>query len=157
MEYKDFITIGISLLALLVSGTTYLRERKKSKNISLRLLMLSEAIKGDFQSLKFLHSMIYFIPDMKNKEYEASFNSKKISLESNIAKFYDLLLLNQKISDEDVKLILRSLLSIESNLFELAAYTVESQEDLEVTLAFVNPIYDELETIGRIVKEYDTH
>lgn len=155
MDLKDYFTLGIAILALVISFINFLRERKKSGNVLMRLIILTESIKSDFDQLKFDHSMIHLLPGFKNEEFQIPFNAKMKSLESKVSTYYDLLLQNQKISDFDVKKILKGLSVIEENLFELTSYPVDKLEDLETTRAFINPIIKEIEIIESVVQQYE--
>jgi len=151
---KDYLTVMISVSALFISWFNYQRERKKSKNILLRLLVLSKAIKKDFESLRFNHRMLHFLPGNRNEDYEKPFQVQKESLEKKIAQFYELLLLNQKISDEDVLLILDSLMKLEQYLFELNSTQIDNFDDLDSTRAITNPMNREIELIESLVQQY---
>lgn len=155
MEIKDMLIVGVSVLALTISFWNYLRDRKKSKNGFLRLVVLTQALKNDFDRLAFNYRMLHFIPGKINEDYIGAFNSSKNSLENKIKQFYDLLLLNQNFSEVDMKKVLKSLMELEQNLYDLYYSQIDNFEDLESTRAITNPMDEEMKHIESLINQYD--
>lgn len=152
----DLAALVISLLALSFTTLTYLRARRKTKNQFVRLIILTKSIRRDLESIHFNHGLIHFIPGEKyNESAEESFNEKMHTVRLKIEKFYELLILDKKISSGDLLQLFECLTIIEDNLFELFHYTIENMEDLEVTKSMINPIGMQMEIIEKIIEEYN--
>ncbi|WP_342559627.1 hypothetical protein NSQ95_09830 [Psychrobacillus sp. FSL W7-1457] len=120
------IPVIISVFALGISWFNSIRDSKKYKNIMLRLLILADGLSNDYDKLMFEYRMLHLIPRQKNEQHEDSFKIKKSLLQLKINQMYELLLINQKIVDEDLKKIFSCLNGIDQNLFELANSRIDN-------------------------------
>lgn len=82
---------------------------------------------------------------------------KKSLLQLKINQMYELLLINQKIVDEDLKKIFSCLNGIDQNLFELANSRIDNFNDLDATRAITNPLAKDIEILVSIIKQYDKY
>lgn len=150
------IPMVISALAFTVSYLGYNKISKIDDNSMIRLIVASETLESDFQTLKVIHGRTHLFGE-KNEEISDELNTAFNKVESRIELLYELLLQNKKISIKDLRRIIKSLEEIETNLMELKYYEIETLKELEDTRAFVNPISDKIEIVKSTLSEYDNY
>ncbi|MCZ2260621.1 hypothetical protein KSU66_19305 [Sporosarcina sp. G11-34] len=156
IDTKDIITVLIAITALFLSVFNFFKDKRKSKNNFLRLVVIVKSLKREFSSLHFNHGMLNFIPGSETeKVYQTAFTEKSTIIDKKLSIIYELLMENHIISEKDITEVLENLNIIEEELFELMNYEIKDRNDMEIAKGFINPTYHCIEAVERIITEYE--
>lgn len=155
-DFKWIAPVTISLIALYFTYQNYLKVKKLDENSMIRLIVASETLITDFDTLRNRHSLVHIFPGEIAEDYYDELVASYRRVESKIELIFDLLLNNKKISDKDIRRIIKKLEDVESQFIELKHLKILSQDEMGIAQSYINPMYRDIEEIGSVLGEYDT-